>query len=44
MVQYLVQQGADINQAMDGGFTPLAAATVQGHTAVANYLREQGAI
>jgi ankyrin repeat protein len=44
VVQQLVQEGADINQAADGGWTPLAAATAKGHIAVANYLREQGAI
>jgi ankyrin repeat protein len=41
IVQYLVQQGADINQAARGGFTPLFAAVAKGHTEVANYLREQ---
>ena len=44
VVQYLVQQGADINQATSRGFTPLSVATIKGHTAVANYLREHGAI
>ena len=42
--QYLVLQGADLNQAADRGITPLAAATSQAHTAVADYLREQGAV
>ena len=44
MVQYLVQQGADINQADNDGITPLSVASSEGHTAVANYLREQGAV
>jgi ankyrin repeat protein len=43
IVQYLVQQGADINQGLRG-FTALAIATRAGHIAVARYLREQGAI
>jgi ankyrin repeat protein len=42
-VQYLEQQGADINQATSNGWTPLYAATTQGHFAVANYLLEKGA-
>jgi hypothetical protein len=43
-VQSLGQQGADFNQAAAGCMTPLFIATSQGHIAVANYLREQGAI
>ncbi len=44
IVQYLAQQGADINLAHDDGYSPLDVATINGLTAVANYLREQGAI
>jgi ankyrin repeat protein len=29
---------------VDGGITPLAIAAHQGHIAVTNYLREQGAV
>ena len=42
VVQYLVLSGADVNTSE--GAAALAAATGMGHTAVANYLREQGAI
>jgi ankyrin repeat protein len=42
-VQYLVQQGASLNQRSKDGKTPLSAATDEGHLKLANYLREQGA-
>jgi ankyrin repeat protein len=39
-----VQQGANINQSAGDGWTPLFVATIAGHTAMVNYLREQGAV
>ena len=43
MVQYLVTAGADINQATEGGFTPLRIARGRGHTEIARVLEEAGA-
>jgi hypothetical protein len=39
-----VQQGAAINQAANNGFSSRSIASYEGHIAVANYLRENGAI
>lgn len=43
VVRYLVQQGVDVNQSVDG-ITPLSTALAYNLTAMARYLREQGAI
>ena len=43
IVQYLVEQRADINKADDNDFTPLFAASAHGHVDVVRYLLEQGA-
>jgi len=44
VVQYILQQGADINTATNEGATPLLIATHQGHVDIVNYLRSQGAV
>jgi len=44
IVQYLVEQGADIDKATSAGTTPLMIAEAAGHVEVAAYLRAAGAI
>jgi hypothetical protein len=43
IVQFLIQQDAEVNQADNGGWTPLHYAVVEGHDKVVSYLRSRGA-
>jgi len=42
VVRFLIEQGADPNAKHCGGSTPLALATLNGQTAIADYLRTVG--
>ena len=43
VVKVLVEKGADINKAMNDGFTPLLMASLKGHVEVVGVLVENGA-
>ena len=43
VVQYLLEQGVDKDNAMNSGMTPLHIAAQEGHTAVVHCLLQQGA-
>ena len=43
IVEFLVENGADINQAENNGVTPLALSTQMGHEDVAELLQQHGA-
>ena len=40
MVRALIELGADVNKAADNGWTPLAIAAQEGHTAIVQFLRD----
>ncbi len=44
MVQVLIEKGADVKKATDDGVTPLFIAAHQGHAAIAQILRDSGAV
>ncbi len=43
VVRALMEGGADIDKTMDGGYTPLYVASVQGHVDVVKVILEEGA-